>query len=98
MKLDAHSPIKTLDLDRFEAALAAAVANCRVLDRNDAVHFVEHGYVVVKAAFTKKLAQTIAETAWTELEEHHGLNRGDPRSWERSLRDGVERAGWNEDG
>ncbi|MYD96090.1 MAG: phytanoyl-CoA dioxygenase family protein [Gammaproteobacteria bacterium] len=83
MKLEAHSPTKTLDPARFEAALAATVAKCRVLDRNDAVHFVEHGYVVVKAAFSKKLAQTIAETAWTELEEHHGLNRGDPRSWER---------------
>lgn len=84
MKLDAHSSIKTLDTDRFETALAAAVAKCRVLDRNDAVHFIEHGYVVVKGAFSKKLAQTIAEAAWTELEEHHGLDRRNPGSWERS--------------
>ena len=83
MKRQAGSPIKTLELDRFEAAFDAAVGKCRVLDRDDAEHFVEHGFVVVKGAFSKELAQTVVESAWAELEQHHGLDRGNPESWDR---------------
>ena len=38
--------------ETFEAAFDAAAANCRILSLDDARHFVDKGYVVVRGLVT----------------------------------------------
>ena len=63
------------------AHFETAASQCRVLSREQAWHFVEHGHVVVPQAFDKALAEAVREQAWRELEEKHGARRGEPDSW-----------------
>ena len=74
-------PFRSEELD---AAFTAAVAKCRVLTRADAAHFVEKGYVVVKAAFAKEIARLVCETAWRELKEKHGFEPHEAGAWSRA--------------
>ena len=67
----------------LEESIEAAIARCSVLTREDVEHFVAHGYVVVKNAFSKELAASNCESAWRELESEHEINRNDPDSWSR---------------
>lgn len=67
----------------FEAAFDAAVANCRLLDRQQARQFIDKGYVVVKAAFPPELASAVRTQAWRELKEKHGVDAADARTWQR---------------
>ncbi len=72
-----------LDAARFEAAFDAAAGCCSALTRDEARHFVEHGYVVVKDAFPKSFAHDACDAAWTEMETEHGFDRCDPETWSK---------------
>lgn len=65
----------------FAEAFDVAVKKCSVLTREDAAHFIEYGYVVVKEAFSKAVAARNCETAWRELESEHAVDRNRPESW-----------------
>ena len=67
---------------QLAAAFDTAVANCSELTRAEAAHFVEHGHVVIKAAFPKEMADFACESAWTELEANYGVERTDPATWD----------------
>lgn len=64
-----------------EAMCEQALANCRVLGRKQAEHFLEQGYVVVKDAFPAEFAATVRDAAWQELREKHGVDPKDRRTW-----------------
>ena len=66
---------------RLDAACEQALANCRVLSRQQALHFVNHGYVLIEGAFPKAFAGRVREAAWAELQEKHGVAADDPRTW-----------------
>ena len=72
---------KAREVAEFDAAFDAAVADCTELTRDEAAHFVEHGYVVVKGAFPRQLAASACESAWTELEREYGVARTDQDIW-----------------
>lgn len=82
----AMTPERALEAEEFDTAFDAALANCNELTRAEAAHFVEHGHVVIKAAFPKEMAESACASAWTELEANYGVERTDPDTW-----DGVSR-------
>ena len=65
----------------IEAAWERALAKCRVLGREQARHFLAHGYVVLKGAFPAEFAASVREAAWLELREKHGVKPEDRRTW-----------------
>ena len=77
---------RAFEAEEFDTAFDAALANCTELTRAEAAHFVEHGHVVIKAAFPKEMADFACASAWTELEANYGVERTDPDTW-----DGVSR-------
>lgn len=70
-----------MPLESFEAAFDAAAAKCRALTRDEARHFVEHGYVVVRGAFPKAFAADVCQGAWDEMGREHGVDEHDPDTW-----------------
>jgi hypothetical protein len=73
-----------LDQASFDRDFDAAVGECELLSRDDATHFVRNGYVVVRNAFSKDIADAVCEQAWAELADRHGVDRKDPSSWQGS--------------
>ena len=67
------------------AIFDTAAANCRLLTRAEAAHFVDKGYVVVRGAFPRDLARTVREHAWTELKDKHGVDEHAPVSSRESF-------------
>ena len=63
------------------AAFDAACSKCSLLSREQAWHFVEHGYVRIPAAFDKEFAVTVREQAWRDLREKHGVSEQEPSGW-----------------
>lgn len=66
----------------FESMVDQAIAKCKTLSESDARHFVEHGWVVVKGAVSKPIAEDIVACAWRELEER-GIKKDDPDTWKK---------------
>ena len=75
----------SFDEAEFEAAFDAAASACSELSRDDARHFVERGYVVVRDAFPRELAAEVRTQAWTELRQRHGVDPDDPTTWYQSF-------------
>ena len=75
-KSDAYSIHLEKAIDRIAGA-------CSVLTRDDITQFIFNGYVLVKGAFSRELAIAITDQAWKELEEVHGVDRGDSRTWNK---------------
>jgi len=69
----------------FEAVFDATAANCRLLTRAEARHFVDKGYVVVKGAFSTDIADAVRRRAWAELRDKHSVDRRDPSTWRQSF-------------
>ena len=67
---------------QFEANVQAAIARCTTLSPEEARHFLDKGYVVVKNAFDKGLAADIVRGAWRELEDQ-GIMEHDPETWKK---------------
>ena len=63
------------------AAFDAAFANCRLLSRDQALHFIEHGYARIRGAFGRELAAAVRAQAWRELRDKHGATEQDPKTW-----------------
>lgn len=64
----------------FEALFDAATERNQLLTRDEARHFIEKGYVVIRGAFDRGLAAAVCEAAWQELSEK-GIDRDRPDSW-----------------
>jgi hypothetical protein len=62
------------------AAVESAIAACSTLSPSECRHFLDKGYVVVKGAFPRELADELREAHWQEL-EGKGILRGDPATW-----------------
>ena len=67
----------------IEKAIDRIAGACSVLTRDDITQFIFNGYVLVKGAFSRELAVAITDQAWKELEEVHGVDRGDSRTWNK---------------
>jgi hypothetical protein len=63
-------------------ALAHAVASCEVLSGDDARHFVENGFVVIRDAFPLSIAEHVRTETWHELSDRFGITEDDPTSWD----------------
>ena len=70
------------DVRLFEDALA----KCEFLTPEQARDFILNGYVVIKNAFSRDIANRICEHAWSELKEEHSIDRNDRESWRRQPR------------
>ena len=64
----------------FEVMIEQATARCTTLSPTQARHFVEHGWVVVKGAFSKQIAADIVACSWRELAEQ-GIMQDAPQTW-----------------
>ncbi len=65
----------------FEEAFAKTVSKCAVITHEEAEFFITNGFVLIKKAFSRDHALHVAEQAWLELENIHGVNRNDPSTW-----------------
>lgn len=74
-------PMMRMDSESFEAAFDAAAAKCQALSRDEARHFVEHGYVVVRDAFPSAFAADVSRGAWDEMRREHDVDEHDPDTW-----------------
>ena len=75
--------VRRMDPETFEAAFDAAVANCRTLSRDEARHFVDNGYVVVRESFSETFAAEVCQGAWDEMRDEHGVDQHDPETWSK---------------
>ena len=66
----------------FEAIIEQSIAKCTTLSPKEARHFLEHGWVVVKAVVSKQIAANFVASAWRELEER-GIMKDDPETWKQ---------------
>jgi len=66
----------------FEAMVDQAIGRCTTLSPGEARHFFDHGWVVIKGAFSKKIAEDIVACSWRELEDR-GIMQDDPETWKR---------------
>ena len=66
----------------FETMIEQAIASCTTLSPAEARHFIDHGWVVVKGAFSKQIAANTVASSWRELEDQ-GIMRDDPATWEK---------------
>ena len=66
----------------FEAIIEQSIAKCTTLSPPEARHFLEHGWVVVKAVVSKQIAADIVACAWRELEER-GIMKNEPETWKQ---------------
>ena len=73
----------TFKSSEFERAFEVALAQCSIVTRKEAEHFVSNGFVVIKNAFSKDHASHVSAQAWRELEARHGVNPNDPTTWAR---------------
>ena len=64
----------------FEAMMEQSISKCTTLSPAEARHFVEHGWVVVKGAFSTQIAADVVACAWRELEEQ-GIMQDEPETW-----------------
>ena len=64
----------------FEVMMEQSIAKCTTLSPAEARHFVEHGWVVVKGAFSKQIAADVVACGWRELEEQ-GIMQDEPETW-----------------
>lgn len=76
----------TFKSSEFEQAFEATVAECSVVTREEAEHFVERGFVVIKNAFSRDHASHVSAQAWRELQKVHGVDQNDPSTWARPRR------------
>jgi hypothetical protein len=66
----------------LEAIVDQAIGSCTTLSPEEARHFFERGWVVVKGAFSKQIAADIVACSWRELEER-GMMQDDPETWKQ---------------
>lgn len=81
-------PMRRMNSETFEAAFDAAVANCEILTRDDARHFVDKGYVVVHGSFPEAFAAEVCQGAWDEMRAAHGVDEHDPETWSKPFTGG----------
>ena len=79
------NPDSIFDTEPFASSFDAAVDACEELTREEAIHFVQHGYVVLKEAFSRGMVDEICEQAWRELESEHHIDRTNPASWSQPV-------------
>ena len=63
------------------AACEQAPVDRRGLNRQQAAHFLDHGYVVVPQAFPPAFAAAARAQAWAELGAKHGVSAHDRTTW-----------------
>lgn len=68
---------------QLEIELERTLGEASVLTRDEALHFIEHGYVVIRGAFSREIAAAIVGQAWEELEAEYDADRETPSSWHR---------------
>ena len=66
----------------FQESLDIAVNSLEVLTEDEAKHFVQYGYVVVKGAFPEVHANEVSHAAWEELASDFSIDKHDPISWQ----------------
>lgn len=71
------------DVDRFEQDFARAAAACSEISRDEARQFVEQGYLRIRGAFPRSIAEAVVEQAWAELERDYDVQRDNPASWDK---------------
>ena len=69
--------------DKFAADLDATIAHMEMLGREDALHFIDKGYVVIRQAFSREMAAEICESAWQAFHEQFDIDRDDPSTWNK---------------
>eukprot|EP01051_Picozoa_sp_SAG22_P023898 SAG22_NODE_6373_length_865_cov_0.821149_1_plen_248_part_10 len=63
------------------AVVRSVVGRCQELTPAECEHFLDHGFVLVKGAFSRGLAAEVVEQSWTILRENAAIVREDPESW-----------------
>ncbi len=69
----------------FDRLFDRSFARCECLTEAQARQFVEHGYVIVKQAFSAALAQEVVAQAWRDLGQRFGVEEGRPKTWNQHL-------------
>ncbi len=57
------------------------VGRCQELTPSECEDFLEHGFVIVRNAFNRKIAEEVVEQAWRSLERDADISRDDRESW-----------------
>jgi len=75
--------LDVFDEDEFAADLDATISQMEMLGREDALHFIDKGYVVIRQAFSREMATEICEHAWQAFHEQYDIDRDDPSTWDK---------------
>ena len=63
------------------SVVQSVVSRCEELTPAECEHFLDHGYVLIRGAFSRGIATEVVEQAWRSLEDDAGVARDDPASW-----------------
>ena len=66
-----------------EAVVSAVCAKCSTLTPDEARTFLEKGWVLIKRAFPRELAEEFVAESWRELIDDYGIMPDDPSTWEQ---------------
>ena len=69
--------------NQFAEDLEATLSNMELLSRENALHFIEKGYVVVRQAFPRAMAEEIRESTWRWFKDEYDIDRNDPSTWNK---------------
>ena len=69
--------------DQFAADLDITLSHLELLGRQDAMQFIENGYVVVRQAFPREIAADICERTWHWFKQEYNIDRDDPSTWNK---------------
>jgi hypothetical protein len=64
-----------------DAVVRQVVGQCQELTSAECADFLEHGFVLLRNAFDRKIAEEVVEQAWRSLEQDAGILRDDRESW-----------------
>lgn len=72
-------------MSTFDRLFDHAFSRCECLTEVQARQFVEHGYVIVKQAFSAALAREVVAQAWRDLGQRFGVDERHPKTWNQNF-------------
>ena len=61
----------------------SVIERCAELTRDECEHFLSKGYVVIRNAFSRDIADQVVDQAWRSLAEDADIHRDQPDSWKK---------------
>ena len=66
-----------------DAVVRQVIGRCQELTSAECEEFLSNGFVVIRSAFDRQIAEEVVEQAWRSLEQDANILRDDRESWKK---------------